>query len=181
MTDDDPELSDAEKARIERQRTFKRVRELLDYDPETGVFRWKMNRTNGVKAGDVAGVVNASHGYVIVCIENRRYRGHRLAWFYTHGEWPTFDLDHADADRTNNALSNLRPCNDALNVANARRRKDNTSGFKGVSWHKTKKRWFAHIRVDGVLRHLGGFSDPAAAHDAYAAAALKHYGEFARV
>ena len=95
-------------------------------------------------------------------------------------EWPPFDLDHIDGDRTNNRMSNLRPTNDRLNCGNAKRYKNNTSGHKGVSWHITKKAWFANIRVHGKLVHLGKFNDPETAHEAYMTAARKHFGEFAR-
>lgn len=163
-----------------KEPTQARVKELLDYNPETGVFTWKVNRTRGVKAGDAAGTINRSHGYIIVCIDNRRYRGHRLAWFVVHGSWPAFDLDHVDTDRTNNCIKNLRPTDDTMNTGNSSRYKNNTSGYKGVSWHKSKKAWFANIRVNGRLVCLGKFSDPQAAHNAYMTAARAHFGEFAR-
>lgn len=156
------------------------LRQLLTYDAETGDFRWNVNRTNGVKAGDLAGTVNRSHGYVMICINDQRYRAHRLAWFYVHGDWPAFDLDHRDTDRTNNRMNNLRPTTDTMNTGNSRRYRNNTSGYKGVHWHKTKKAWFAHIRVDGKLVQIGRFIDPESAHAAYVAAAVAHFGEFAR-
>jgi hypothetical protein len=160
--------------------THDRLRELVFYDPETGNFTWRVKRSRGVKAGAIAGTRNRSHGYVMICLENHRYRAHRLAWFYVHGEWPDGDIDHIDGDRTNNRIGNLRPCCDRLNAGNARRYANNSSGYKGVSWHKGNRAWCAQIRIDGRLKHLGQYDCPKKAHGAYMTAARKVFGEFAR-
>jgi HNH endonuclease len=89
------------------------------------------------------------------------------------------EVDHIDGDGLNNQRSNLRLATRKLNAANQRMPRNNTSGYKGVSWLKTK--WSAHIRIDGRLIHLGMFEDAAEAGRAYDAAAIEAWGEFAKV
>ncbi len=86
-------------------------------------------------------------------------------------------IDHRDHDTLNNRRSNLRRATRAQNCQNARKRRDNKYGFKGI--FKTNKKWLAHIRENGKFKHLGVFSSPEAAHAAYAKAALELHGEFA--
>lgn len=97
------------------------------------------------------------------------------------GDSELADVDHEDADGLNNRRYNLRPCTRTQNQANARLSKRNTSGFKGVSWHKGKRRFCAQIRLQGRLCHLGAFETAEEASHAYDAAALSAYGSFARL
>lgn len=90
-------------------------------------------------------------------------------------------VDHIDGDGLNNRRSNLRICNHLQNMQNQLRRTDNLSGFKGVSWKKSSSKWLARITVDKKVIHLGLFGDKLEAARAYNAAALKHFGEFARL
>ena len=92
--------------------------------------------------------------------------------------WP--QTDHRNGNGLDNQRRNLRPATRAQNNANARRRTDNTSGFKGVSWNKRYSRWYARIHTDGRYRFLGSFTDPEAAARVYDAAAAELFGEFAR-
>jgi hypothetical protein len=98
------------------------------------------------------------------------------------GEWPPerLEVDHKDCDPSNNRWDNLRLATASQNQANKKVSRANTSGFKGVSWHKDDKRWRAQIRMGGKKVHLGSFDTPESAHRAYSEAAMKHYGEFAR-
>jgi hypothetical protein len=88
-------------------------------------------------------------------------------------------VDHKDGDGLNNTRSNLRLATAAQNVANSRMPKTNTSGFKGVAWHKRAGKWAARIQVQGKNIHLGLFIDPEEAHRAYITAANQYFGEFA--
>jgi hypothetical protein len=97
------------------------------------------------------------------------------------GEPEGLQVDHEDGNGLNNQRSNLRIASPTQNQGNARRRKDNTSGYKGVSWYRRTNKWKAHIRVDKKLRHLGYFIDLTDAARAYDAAALEHFGEFAHL
>lgn len=156
------------------------MRELLRYEPETGRFFWlKTART--MKAGAEAGCRNPTTGYWIIRLGGKNYRRARLAWFYTTGRWPTDQLDHINGIKIDDRIENLREANTSQNHANLSVSKANTTGFKGVSWHKRIKRWQASIRVRGRLRFLGSFSTAEEAAAAYAQAAGVEFGEFARI
>lgn len=165
-----------------------RLRQLLAYDPETGVLTWcaradyvgKRATWNVRYAGKVAGTPVAG-GYVCIRIDREHYLGHRIAWAMTHGEWPEFDLDHRDGDPSNNRIENLRPATHAQNLKNQRRPSNNTSGYKGVSFRPERMKYRASIRVAGRQMFLGHFDTAEAAHSAYADAARREYGEFARM
>lgn len=141
-----------------------RLRELLNYDPETGNFFWKEHR--GL-AGTVAGSINRA-GYRRIKLDRQEYFAHRLAWLYVYEQWPARDLDHIDGGRAHNAIGNLReatPTENAQNLASAR--KHTVSGFLGVTWNKNLKKWQASIRSNGHLQHLGLRETPEEAHQLY--------------
>ena len=158
--------------------TAKRLRELLHYDPATGVFTRRVSR-QGFNAHTVAGSLHKQSGYVIMGVDRRSYRAHRLAWLYMTGHWPA-ELDHKNGDRSDNRWDNLREAGRTQNNANAKRREDNSSGFKGVSWDRANGRWRAYINVDGRQKHLGRFDAIESAAAAYSIAAKATFGEFAR-
>ena len=150
-----------------------RLRSQLVYDPETGIFRRRIDVSN-VKAGSVAGTL--VRGYRIIAIDGKRYPAHRLAWLYVTGDWPIGEVDHRDLDRDNNRWINLRDASRSQNQGNRKIRRGNLSGWKGVTWHRRDKRWRAQLGK----RYLGGFTCPAAAHFKYLVEAAKHFGDFAR-
>jgi hypothetical protein len=163
--------------------SVERLRELLTYNPETGVFVWRVKKQGAAGIGLAAGCVKEctpGHPYRYIHIDGRLYRAHRLAWFYTHESWPIHVIDHIDGDGTNNRISNLREATPSENGANRGMQANNTSGFKGVSFDICSRRWRALITVNGRARFLGHFDDPASAHAAYAKAAEQHHGKFAR-
>lgn len=139
-------------------------REMLSYDPETGVFVWTKS-PNSYKNGDVAGSLD-SYGYRRISIFGRFYKAHRLAWFYVHGAWP-IEIDHINGIRDDNRLSNLRPADRFINTQNQRRRCTNKSGFIGVSYSEKSKKWKAQIRANHQSYGLGLHETPEAAHLAY--------------
>jgi hypothetical protein len=146
--------------------TAERLHELLHYDPETGVFTWRVRRRPHMCVGAVAGC--AMDNYWCVRIDNRPYRAHRLAWFYVHGAWPLDLVDHIDGDGRNNRIKNLREATHATNAQSQRRaRKDNKTGFLGVAYYKANNTYTAQIRLNGAKKHLGYFTTAAAAHNAY--------------
>jgi hypothetical protein len=157
--------------------TAAKLREVLHYDPETGVFTWLVNISLKVKAGDIAGSDHGG-GYIEIGIFDRSYLAHRLAWLYTHRQLPR-KVDHKDGNKKNNRIRNLRKCTSTQNVANRKISKTNKSGFKGVSWSKSNGRWVAFIGVEGKSKYLGGFDTPELAHELYCLAADLLYGEFA--
>lgn len=147
--------------------TAERVRELLDYDPATGVFRWKRRRKGVRSDGAIAGSP-ADGYYTSITVDRVQYLVHRLAWLYMYGVWPVSQLDHINEDKTDNRLANLREATNAQNTQNVTAlRSTNTSGYLGVSWECRKRRWQAGIKVDGKRRWLGYFDTPEEAHAAY--------------
>jgi hypothetical protein len=158
--------------------TADELRRLLSYDPETGVFRWKVSRSNRVKVGAVAGTI-CSGGYCSVWI-GRFYKSHRLAWLYVHGRWPDEMLDHVNGDPTDNRISNLREASRAENGMNRGRNRNNASGQKGVHWYAKLNKWCVSIKLEGKTRHLGYYSSLEDAANAYSEAARSRHGEFAR-
>jgi hypothetical protein len=159
--------------------TAGRLREVLSYDPETGVFVWRERLSTRTRVGDVAGCPCKTNGYVLIRIDGRGYYAHRLAWLYMHGSFPPDEIDHRDGDRANNKLDNLRACSHAQNQKN-RPRQRNKSGFKGVRLERRTGKWFAAIASNGKQTHLGTYHTPEAAHAAYCAAAANLHGDFAR-
>ena len=163
--------------------TAERLREILEYDPETGVFRWRgVLSGRGYSHANVAAGVEAgaldTKGYRLIGIDRRLYRANRLAWLYMTGQWPPRKVDHRDTDQSNDAWDNLRLASNSQNGANARLSKRNKTGLKGVSiW---QGRYMAQICKDHKRYRLGSFDTPEEAHAAYMAAAHRLHGEFAR-
>lgn len=133
-----------------------RLRELLHYCPETGVFLWKVWRGGPTVAGSVAGSID-SKGYRQIKLDMRLHLAHRLAWLYVHGEFPVGHLDHIDRNPKNNAITNLRLCTHSENHQNTGLRADNTSGVTGVSFNKPSAKWLAFISKNGRRHRLGLF------------------------
>lgn len=136
--------------------TQSRLKELLQYDANTGVFTNKIFRGLRAMPGVVSGNVN-SGGYVDISIDKRKYKAHRLAWLYVNGVWPAYYIDHINRIKTDNRIANLRDIPQLLNGQNKSVHKNNTSGHPGVIWHKREKNWRARIRVNGKDIYLGGF------------------------
>ena len=153
--------------------TQERLKELLDYDPETGVFVRKASRGTA-KAGSVAGCMYNT-GYIMIRIDSKDYTAHRLAWLYVYGCWPTNQIDHINRVKDDNRLCNLREATQSENNWNVGKYKNNKSGLTGVSWHNSTKKWQAQISVNGKLIYLGLFDTPEEGHAAYLKAKAAHH------
>lgn len=148
-----------------------RVREILAYEPATGILRWKVNhRKSGIqRKGTVAGSVEGrGPGYIRVTIDDRKYMAHRLIWLYMRGEWPPALIDHKDGNSLNNKFENLRL---ASLVENNR----NTSA-RGYRFDRG--RYIAYVYVDGKQIILGRFRSEDHARAARHAGASQYFGEF---
>lgn len=165
--------------------------ECFDYEPESGVLTWRvrpshhfksargMNVFNAMYAGLGAGNIN-SRGYFNVEINGRNYKCHRVIWKLITSSDPVGELDHKDTNKQNNAWINLREATRQENIFNQSLRKNNTTGYKGVSYHRLTRRFQASIRENGKKKHLGLFETAALAHTAYCSAAQRVHGEFFR-
>jgi hypothetical protein len=154
------------------------LREHLDYNPDTGVFRWKQARGHMVK-GSIAGTI-ANTGYRRLHVFRKQYSAHRVAFAFIHNRWPKPVCDHINGDSLDNRIFNLREATTAGNSQNCRKPKNNTSGIKGVSWHKKDKRWQAQIRVNYKPYYCGNFKTLEEAALAVAQKRQELHGEFAR-
>lgn len=165
--------------------TAKRVRDLFNYDPETGVLRWKerpltdfvdsrvRNIWNTKYAGQRAGATNDA-GYVCVRVDGKNRKAHRLIWLLVTGDWPEDEIDHENHDRADNRWANLREATHAENVKNQSLHKSNTSGVAGVWWHKDAQKWSAFVHAGGKMIYLGLFEVKDDAIAARKAAEVEH-------
>lgn len=159
------------------------LKKRLYYDPETGVFVWRMHPPAGKTwntryPGTICGTMRA--GYLSIGIDGTNVRAHRIAFAITYGRWPAGEIDHIDRNKTNNSITNLREAIGWQNGANRKTIKKTVSGFKGV-FKTHNNRWAARIRKDRKAYHLGCYDTPEEAHAAYVMAANEMFGEFARV
>jgi hypothetical protein len=155
------------------------LKELLDYNPKTGLFHWIVARPK-VKVGAIAGSFRHRKGYVIIEIYSQGYAAHRLAWFYMTSNWPIDQIDHINGNRSDNRFENLREANASQNRWN--RKGANKTGFKGVRKHPwlKYKPYEAQIQINGKVTSLGCFPTAEEAHEEYKKAAIKYHGDFAR-
>jgi hypothetical protein len=162
-----------------KRASLRKLRSVLRYDAKTGRFYWRISPARHVKAGARAGYV-MGHGYRMITYKKLGYLEHVLAYAFVTSRWPSKDIDHKNCAPGRNRFSNLRPASQSQNSANSKRRCNNTSGFKGVSWDRERNRWKACICQNGIQMRIGRFKSKRVAAQAYRAAAKKLYGEFAR-
>jgi hypothetical protein len=150
----------------QKRPTAERVREMLDYDPETGVFTWKAkNPRSRIPIGAVAGA--NMNGYRVIILDMARYRAHHLAWLHVYGVWPEHGIDHRNRQPSDNRIANLREATQDQNMQNLGKPRTNTSGYQGVSKGRHGTGWRAAIHHDGRRINLGTFKTPEEASAAY--------------
>jgi hypothetical protein len=154
--------------------TAERVRQILEYDPESGEFRWREKIARKVIVRKIAGA-SSKRGDVRIAINLKDYLAHRLAWLHFHGRWPANEIDHINGNPADNRICNLREATHAENGQNLARSRSNTSGHTGVSWHSQRGKWQARIRGDGRYLHLGLFESKDEAAAAYQQAKAKFH------
>lgn len=149
----------------------------LNYNEETGIFTRLLSNSPRVKIGDIAGYKHIC-GYLQIMVNRKQYLSHRLAWLYVYGEFSKNDIDHINCIKDENWILNLREATRSENKCNVGTQKNNTSGFKGVNFHKASNKWIARADLNGKRYNLGSFITPELANKAYQEFAKKHHGEF---
>ena len=156
------------------------VQKLFWYEEETGRLVRKFSRGKGF-AGTHSEAKD-KNGYLVVGINKKLYRAHRVVWLYVHGEWPKGDIDHINGIKDDNRISNLRDVTRAENLQNQKASRKNTSGFKGVWFQKSSNRYVAVIESNRKRYYLGCFETPEEAASAYSekAAVVHKYNPSAK-
>lgn len=150
------------------------LKELLNYDPNTGLLTWKARSErwfrnaksskawNKKHAGKVAGSIthiqSSSLSYVRIKILGKNILAHRLAWMLVHGAWPEH-VDHINGCGTDNRMCNIRSVQPATNLRNKKLHMNNKSGIPGVAWEVDRSKWRAEISINGKMKRLGSFPD----------------------
>lgn len=154
------------------------LRQILNYDPETGEFVWRERTAETCRDGGLGGASGTARmisrrvagtkagtvtprGYRMIQTLGKNMSAHRLAWALHYGLWPIGELDHINGDKDDNRIANLREVDRRENMRNRSMPKTNRSGHPGVIFHSARGKWQASIRVDGKLHYLGIFDDKA--------------------
>lgn len=158
--------------------TTKRLREVISYNPDSGIFTWKVKRPGRFTGpGEIAGSLKVRYRFITIdCVT---YRAHRLALFYMTGRWPKDGIDHINGNGYDNRWINLREATTLENLFNSRKRSDNTSGIKGVYWAALTKRWVANICSSRKTKNLASFANKNDAAICYNYNAAYLRGQFA--
>lgn len=131
------------------------LKEILDYDPDTGVFRWKKKTSKKTVIGSVAGTMHKQQNRWQIQIDGKIYKSARLAYYMYNGVEPTGEVDHINMITTDNRGENLRDSTHSQNNMNKRRQSNNSTGFKGVSYHKTRGEYLAYAKINGKMHFAG--------------------------
>lgn len=154
------------------------LKEYLNYDPETGIFKWiKVKFKSQINLGQVAGFIT-SQGYRIIRMKSRNYLAHRLAWLYMTGEWPENYIDHINHIKDDNRFINLRKATNQENQFNAKLSIKNKSGYKGVCFHKRHNVFIAQAAYNKKTHFLGYYNSADMAYQAYLLFTKSKHGEF---
>ena len=137
--------------------TQDRLKELLNYDPETGIFTRKTSIA-GHKVGSISGA-SQNKGYIQMYVDSKNYLAHRLAWLYVYGCWPKYQIDHINRNKKDNRIVNLRDVSNSTNQHNIGIRSHNVSGVTGVVWNSRNQKWVAQLIYQNKRYHIGTYTN----------------------
>lgn len=132
---------------------------MMSYNPDTGIF------TRLIAPGKRSDLISKdagcpqNQGYILIAVDNKKYKAHRLAWLYAYGDFPSKFIDHINNIKSDNRICNLREATKSQNLQNIPVRNNNTSGITGVYWNKAAKKWQAYIKLNGKVNYLGIFPE----------------------
>lgn len=169
----------AVQSRLYKGISIEELRRCLSYDASTGLFTWLINPSTRRKSGDLAGKIT-NIGYRVIGYKHQFLLGHVIAWAFIYGDFPGHPIDHINLVKSDNRAANLRPCTIQLNAANRGTFVNSTTGAKGVTFNKERRKYKAYITINGKQHHLGMFTNIADAQAAYAAKANMAFGEYGR-
>lgn len=146
--------------------TERELKKIIHYDEITGMFEW-IGYRQGTKKGKKLGQIT-QYGYLLVEINGRNYRLHRLAWFYIYGYWPKVYIDHINGIKTDNRICNLREADRSQNMQNQKKAQSiNKTGLLGVYPSTKSKTFRSIITINNRRIELGSFKTKEEAHEAY--------------
>lgn len=166
---DEPSNPIINEKKVDRGVSVDLLHEFFDLNTTEGSMLWKQRGRkwfksdrdwkawNSLYAGRPAFSTSNNWGYPRTRIFTKAFLAHRVVWAMTYGNWPSGQIDHINGDKTDNRIENLRIVTSRENHKNMPERADNTSGVKGVYWHKQRSKWHAEIIADGQKRSLGLF------------------------
>ncbi len=155
------------------------LKSIVNYNPLTGIFTWKVSNNTKIKIGSRAGSFDKSKGYRKIRINKILYKEHRVAWFYVYGVWPSDQLDHKNTNKVDNSIDNLREATNSTNGFNKTKYKTNKSGYKGVSWYPKMNKWVVKYSYNRKIYHGGYFDKVEDAAKKYKELTKNLHGEFA--
>lgn len=154
--------------------TADRLRQVLRYEPRTGLFFWVEPAPKRVVGGVAGYTTKGAHPYVRIGVDGKHYLGHRLAWLYMTGAWPEAEIDHRNRIKSDNRWHNLREATHKQNAENQPSRLGTRSGVRGV-YLQPNGRYQAYISHHGKRIHLGRHDTLTAAKRARRAAERQHF------
>lgn len=156
--------------------TIERLKEVLCYDPNTGLFIWKISPTNKVKIGDIAGSFHTG-GYLQTSIDGVKYYLHRLAWFYMTGKMPA-EIDHKNLNKADNKFDNLREATRTQNSLNTRVKRISKTKLKNVYYEKRRSLYRVSARLNGKRHFIGYYKTEDEANEVYEKWARQNHKEW---
>ena len=142
------------------------ARRRWDYDPDTGVLRWKIRTNSKTKIGAVAGTLHNA-GYIMTSFAGKNQLAHRLVWLIVYGEWPHGTIDHINGVKDDNRIANLRCVSLRQNQQNQKRHREGHLPGTTYLGRLSNKPWMAQAQIDGKAKYLGCFASQQEAHEAY--------------